>query len=203
MKILIAEDNPLTRQILADRMEKLGHEVRVTENGAEAWEWVQIERPQIILTDWDMPEMNGIDLSRKIRESDFPGYIYILMLSSTFTTKDHFYEAMEAGIDDFLNIPYQPRELMVRLRVAERIVRYTQEIRQLQRLLPICMYCKKIRDDGDFWQEIEGYFRQHMETTFSHGICPECYDSQVGPELQRLKEEKRLRDQKKLGSQPE
>jgi hypothetical protein len=75
----------------------------------------------------------------------------------------------------------------MRLRVAERILRYTTQVRQLEELLPICSYCKKIRDDHNYWQQIEGYINERTGSEFSHSVCPDCYQRVVLPELNQLK----------------
>ena len=64
------------------------------------------------------------------------------------------------------------------------------EVKQLRGILPICSYCKKIRDDKDYWQSVEGYISHHTGSQFSHGICPECYEKHVQPELDKLKGER-------------
>ena len=64
----------------------------------------------------------------------------------------------------------------MRLRVAERILQFTTEVRQLESFLPICGYCKKIRDDSNYWQQIESYFKQKQGTQFSHSVCPDCME---------------------------
>ena len=77
-------------------------------------------------------------------------------------------------MDDFLVKPLDADSIWRRLFVAQRILQYTVTIRQLKDLIPICMYCKKIRDDSDYWQSIEAYIREHTGSDFSHGICPDC-----------------------------
>jgi YesN/AraC family two-component response regulator len=95
--------------------------------------------------------------------------------------------AAEAGVDDFLTKPLDMSELWTRLRVAERILNYTTQVRQLEELLPICSYCKKIRDDQNYWQQMEGYINERTGSEFSHSICPDCYTRVVLPELDQLK----------------
>ena len=75
----------------------------------------------------------------------------------------------------------------MRLRVAERILRYATEVRQLEAFLPICGYCKKVRDDQNYWQQIESYINERTGTDFSHSVCPECYQRVVVPELEKLR----------------
>jgi DNA-binding response OmpR family regulator len=97
--------------------------------------------------------------------------------------------AMDAGVDDFLTKPLDLLELRMRLRTAERILRYTTQVRQLEELLPICSYCKKIRDDKNYWQQMEGYINERTGSEFSHSICPDCYTRVIVPELEKLKQQ--------------
>jgi len=76
--------------------------------------------------------------------------------------------------------------LGMRLHVAERIIGLTAQVKQLESFIPICSYCKKIRDDQKYWQEIESYFGQQQGAKFSHGVCPDCYDRVVVPQLEQL-----------------
>lgn len=93
---------------------------------------------------------------------------------------------MDAGVDDFLMRPCPPRDVEARLRVAERLWRYACENRRLQQLLPICMYCHRVRDDRDYWQELEAFLQAQGGTQLSHGICPKCYETVAKTELQSL-----------------
>ncbi len=101
--------------------------------------------------------------------------------------KGRYLEGMEAGADDFINKPFDKETLAARLRVAERILNLQAEVKQLEGLLPICAYCKKIKDDGNQWQHMESYISRRTEANFSHGICPECYEKHMLPQLQMLR----------------
>ena len=90
-------------------------------------------------------------------------------------------------MDDFLTKPLDLQEIWMRLRVAERILRYATEVRQLEAFLPICGYCKKVRDDQNYWQQIESYINERTGTDFSHSVCPDCYQRVVMPELEKLR----------------
>lgn len=187
MKILIAEDNDVTRQLLEEQMIRLGHDVRAVANGKLAVASIVEQRPHVLVTDWVMPELDGLELCRWVREDQDSEYLFVLMLTSIHTAKDDYHTAMEAGVDDFLVRPCQPRDLVARLRVAERLQKYACENRQLKRLIPICMYCRKVRDDRDYWQELESFIQAESEAVLSHGICPSCYESVALPEVNRLR----------------
>lgn len=179
MKILIAEDDPVSVKIIQITLEHYGHEVVVAGTGEEAWEAFDREPVRAILSDWMMPGMSGLDLCRKIRERKATDYTYFILLTAINTSRDNLREAMDSGVDDFLKKPLDREAVMMRLRVAERIIEYTTQIRQLKEMLPICMYCKRIRDDQDYWQQVESYIHTHTGSNFSHGICPDCFAKQM------------------------
>ena len=179
MKILIAEDDPVSGKILQVTLEHYGHEVRTTGGGVEAWAEYDREPYRVVMSDWMMPGMDGLELCQKIRARAKTDYTYIILLTAINTSRDNLRQAMEAGVDDFLKKPLDREAVIMRLRVAERILEYTTQIRQLKELLPICMFCKRIRDDQDYWQQVEGYIHTHTGSNFSHGICPDCFTKQL------------------------
>jgi DNA-binding response OmpR family regulator len=186
MKIVIVEDDGVSRLVLETKLKKLGHEVIATRNGEEGWQAFVQEQPLLVITDWMMPELDGLQLSRKIRAGGQKKYTYIIMLTA-LAGKKNYLEGMNAGVDDFLNKPVDMDELTARLRVAERILALESEVKQLEGLLPICAYCKKIRDNNNEWEAIEGYISKRTEAQFSHGFCPTCYEQHVAPQLEQLK----------------
>lgn len=93
----------------------------------------------------------------------------------------------EAGTDDFITKPFDTDQLVARLRVAERILRLQSTVHELEVLLPICSYCKSIRQDDQYWQRVEEYLTRRTDTVLTHGICPACYETHVRPEIDRLK----------------
>ena len=106
-------------------------------------------------------------------------YTYFILLTANNTGRENLRKAMDAGIDDFLAKPLDREAIIMRLRVAERILEFTTQIRQLKELIPICMYCKKVRDDSDYWQQVETYIHTSTGSNFSHGICPECFEKHL------------------------
>lgn len=185
MNVLAVDDDPVARLSLKRTLEKLGHEVIEAANGAEAWELYSVVEFSVVVVDWEMPEMNGLELCRRIRAQERQKYIYVIMLSAR-TGKESYLEGMAAGADDFVSKPVGRDELAARLHVAERIVGLKAEVRTLQGLLPICSYCKKIRNDDDSWQQVEAYVQTRSDASFSHGICPECYESKIVPQLDEI-----------------
>jgi len=127
MKILIAEDERITRRNIQRRLEKWGHEVITAENGAIAWQILQEQEIPIVITDWEMPEMNGLTLVRNIRNRENARYIYVILLTSK-SEKVDIVEGMEAGADDFLSKPFDHNELNVRIRAGIRIIELEQDL---------------------------------------------------------------------------
>ncbi|PTY08487.1 response regulator [Opitutaceae bacterium EW11] len=189
MKILAVEDDLVARKILVQALHRLGHEVAEASDGVEALALLDQEPVRVIVSDWLMPEMDGLELCRRIRSKLKAEYSYFILLTSRTADHANQREAIEAGVDDFLTKPLDLQELWMRLRVAERILRYATQVQQLEAFLPICSYCKKVRDDHNYWQQIEGYINQRTGSEFSHSICPDCYQRVIVPELQRLKGE--------------
>ena len=186
MKILIAEDDPVASKILRMTLEQVGHEVIVVANGADAWKRFLEEPVRLVVSDWMMPELDGLQLCRRIRERLEGDYTYFILLTANHAGRENLALAMEAGIDDFLQKPIDREAVWMRLRVAERILGFTRQIRQLGELLPICAFCKKIRDDGAYWKQFEAYIHEHTGSQFSHGVCPQCFEDQMA-ELDRKK----------------
>jgi phosphoserine phosphatase RsbU/P len=180
MKILIAEDDPVAAKILQRTLELFSNEVMLASNGVEAWEAFDRNPVRIIVSDWLMPGLDGLGLCKKVRERQKTPYTYFILLSSQETSPENYDLATDAGVDDFLTKPLDRPTIRMRLRVAQRILRYTTEIRQLKDLIPICAYCRKIRNDGNYWQLVETYINETTGSNFTHGICPECAETLLG-----------------------
>ena len=187
VKILAVEDDPVARAILRQALIRLGHEVVDACDGVEALKVLEKEPVRVIVSDWMMPEMDGLGLCRAVRGRVHADYVYFILLTGREADVDNQREAIEAGVDDFLTKPLDLQEIWMRLRVAERILRFATEVRQLEAFLPICGYCKKVRDDQNYWQQIESYINERTGTDFSHSVCPDCYQRVVMPELDKLR----------------
>lgn len=201
MRVLIAEDDPVSRRMLEATLVKWEYDVITTCDGAEAWQVLQSkDAPKLVILDWMMPRMDGLEFCRKVREVSSPQPTYVILLTARGQRED-IVAGLQAGADDYVTKPFDRGELYARLQAGVRIVElqsnladYVREledalaqIKQLHGLLPICSYCKKIRDDRNYWRQVEDYVAEHSEAQFSHGICPDCYEKYVKPELEKLK----------------
>lgn len=207
LRILIAEDDPVSRRLLENTLAKGGYEVTVTKDGTEAFETLKRkETPRLAILDWMMPGMDGVEICSRIHETSTEP-VYIILLSSR-SAKEDMVEGLEAGADDYLTKPFDPEELMVRIRVGERLLQLQlalaqrvkqledalAHVRHLQGLLPICSYCKKIRDEKNYWHQVEEYITHHADVNFSHGFCPDCYERFVKPQLEKLKNSRKAKN---------
>jgi DNA-binding response OmpR family regulator len=204
MKILIAEDDLTSRRILEAILAKWNYEVIATSDGLEAWQALQTENaPPIAIIDWMMPGMDGVDFCRKIRQTQTLTPTYIILLTSKAQQED-VVAGLEAGANDYIRKPFEREELRARIRVGERVVELQAaladrvkmleeaiiKIKTLQGLLPICSYCKKIRNDQDYWQQIETYVAEHTQAEFTHGICPDCLEKHIKVQMETLQKMK-------------
>lgn len=121
MHILIVDDDPISRRLIHRTLEKLGYRVHVAEHGREAWQIIQRNGIQLVITDWLMPQMDGLDLTRKIRSAEMPGYVYIVILTGQEGI-DNVVDGFDSGADDYLVKPVSPKELQARLRVGKRVL---------------------------------------------------------------------------------
>jgi len=187
MKLLVADDDPSMCQLVARTVEFVGAEVLLAHDGAQALQLWQQERPRLVITDWMMPGTNGTELCRQIRSAGGSDYTYIIMLTACEATSE-IVEGLEAGADDYVTKPFHREELIMRVKAGLRILLLEEalsdhiaglqealaRVRVLEGLLPICSYCKKIRDDAGEWQGVEHYIGAHTGVDFTHGICPTC-----------------------------
>lgn len=203
-RILIAEDDPMSLAVTQTALSQWGYQLQVAKDGETAWALLQQdEPPALVILDWRMPGMSGTELCSKIRSDERLKSTYIIMLTAS-SGRENMLEGLNAGADDYLEKPLDPALLRARVLVAERILSLQQtlqgkidelsealaNVRELRGLLPICSYCKKIRNDENYWERLESYLAAHTHAQFSHSICPECYDTVVRQELESFKRNK-------------
>ncbi|WP_020471902.1 response regulator [Zavarzinella formosa] len=197
MRILIADDDDVSRLELEALLTRHGHEVVAVSDGTEAWEILQGEDPpRLAVLDWLMEEMDGVEVCRRVRERPELRDVYLILLTSR-ADKKHILTGLQAGANDYVTKPFDRDELLARVRVGSQMIGLQAEltarvleletaltqVKQLQGLLPICSYCKSIRDDKNYWHQVESYVRSHSKAEFSHGICPGCWESVVKPQF--------------------
>jgi sigma-B regulation protein RsbU (phosphoserine phosphatase) len=201
VRVLIAEDDTVSRRLLEATLQKWGYDVITTTDGLQALDVLsQPDAPSLAILDWMMPGMEGAEVCLRARETAADRLLYIILLTAK-GRKEDIVEGLTAGADDYIVKPFDRSELKARMNAGERILRLQAElaarvkelelalanVKLLQGLLPICCYCKKIRNDQNYWQQVDSYIADHSEAQFTHGICPECRDKIVKPELERLK----------------
>jgi DNA-binding response OmpR family regulator len=200
MRVLIADDEATSRHLIQATLGGWGFEVLVAVDGCEALRVLQGPRgPEIAMLDWMMPGIDGLDVCRRMRATMPNAATYIILVTARGGL-ENVVRGLEAGADDYITKPFDPRELRARLHVGVRIVQLQRallerfreledalkRVKQLQGLLPICSYCKKIRNDRNYWEQVDAYITSHSEARFSHGVCPDCYEIQLKPQLERL-----------------
>ncbi len=177
MRILIADDDRTSTMMLGRTLEQWGgFEVIVAQDGTAAWERIAgDEPPGMVIADWMMPGLDGIELCRRIRATPSRAGVYVILLTAR-TSRQDLVEGLEAGADDYLTKPFDPDELRARIHVGQRTLALMANIKRLAGLLPICSYCKRIRSDDNYWEQVEQYIVEHSDARFSHGICPACLE---------------------------
>jgi sigma-B regulation protein RsbU (phosphoserine phosphatase) len=197
MKILVADDSKVSRTILGKVLHKLGHEVVAVSDGLQAWQILCADDyPRLAILDWMMPEMEGPEVCSRIRKLVRPVPPYLILLTAK-DASDDIVAGLESGADDYITKPFDQAELQSRIKVGERYLALQQrladrvrdlevslaQVKQLQGMLPICAWCKNIRNDGNYWQTVEAYIASHADVRFTHGICPPCLERVVRTEI--------------------
>jgi sigma-B regulation protein RsbU (phosphoserine phosphatase) len=176
MRILIADDDRMSTMMLSRSLERWGFEVVVAHDGAAAWaQIVGDQPPALAIVDWMMPVVDGIELCGRIRKASLSTPVYVILLTSR-TSRQDLVAGLEAGADDYLTKPFDPDELRARIHVGQRTLALIANVKRLNGLLPICSYCKRIRSDENYWEQVESYITEHTDAQFSHGICPSCFE---------------------------
>lgn len=187
---LVADDDPVTTAALGGALRRLDLQVSVAHDGELAWRMIQgADAPSLAIVDWMMPCLDGPELCRRIRQTPAHSHMYVLLLTSRDSRAD-IVAGLEAGADDYLIKPFDVHELRARIHTGLRILKLQHDlaeqiaklketianVKQLKGLLPMCSYCKKIRNDADYWQQLETYISEHSDAEFSHGVCPSCFE---------------------------
>jgi len=204
--ILVVEDSKTTLAIIKKFLSKWGYNVLTAEDGNIAWVMIQKYKPKLVLLDWLAPGLDGVSICRKLREADYDDFVYIIMITA-LTDKEAIVYGLSSGADDYMTKPFEPEELKAKIDVGWRALNLEtelenkiqqletnlEEVKKLSGLLPMCSYCKKIRNDANYWNNVEEYISAHSEAEFNHGVCPDCYEKHVVPQLNELKKKREKR----------
>ena len=192
LSVLYVEDEPLTREAVAEILERRVREVFLARDGSEGLEMFRINRPDLVMTDIRMPVMDGLKMSRAVREESKEA---LIIVTTAHSDTPYMLDAIDIGIDQYVIKPVSVEKLDRAIDKCAEIIEYRRahklylaereqlitdlskalaEIKTLHGIIPICASCKKIRDDEGAWQQVESYIRDHSDAEFSHGICPDC-----------------------------
>lgn len=200
MKILVADDDAASRALLVGLLSRWGYETAATGDGAEAWRLLQAEDgPRLAILDWMMPSLDGPTICRQARAHEETASVHLILVTARDRAED-VVAGLDSGANDYITKPFNPAELRARVAVGQRILELQQSltarvrelehalahVQQLQGILPICCYCKKVRNDNRFWQQVEDYLAEHSGRDLSHGICPDCWRTVVQPQMQEM-----------------
>ncbi len=185
-RILVVEDEAIVAMDIAATVHNLGYEVTDTvPSGKQAIASVEENRPDVILMDIGLKgEMDGIETAEQIRSQYSIPVIYVTAYADEKTLE----RAKTTAPCGYVTKPFEERDLRIALEVGlyrakleferEALIKELQEalakIKTLSGLLPICAWCKKIRDDKGYWESVEVYISAHTQAEFTHGVCPEC-----------------------------
>ena len=194
-KILVTDDDPDILEINSTILRNAGYEVYEAATGAECLDLVRQHHPDLVLLDVVLPDMTGFEICKKIKKDPELQGPFVILFSGIQVSSDNQAEGLGVGADGYLVKPLSRNEFVARIQAMERIKRVedrlfqtqkeqamiigelrkaADEIKTLRGLIPICAWCKRIRDDEGYWDQLEVYLSKHSEAVFSHGLCPDC-----------------------------
>ncbi|HOC47034.1 MAG: response regulator [Syntrophorhabdaceae bacterium] len=194
-KILVTDDDADILEINSTVLRGAGYEVYEASTGAGCLDMARRYFPDLILLDVVLPDMTGFEVCKRIKKDPELQGPFIILASGIQISSDSQAEGLTVGADGYMVKPWSRREFIARIQAMERIKRAEdklfqtqkeqtmvieelrraiEEIKTLRGLIPICAWCKRIRDDAGYWDELEVYLSKHSEAVFSHGLCPDC-----------------------------
>ena len=195
IRILVVEDDPFFLRVLVRRLEAEGYQVQSASDGREGMKAIVTFEPDLVISDWMMPQVDGLELCQSIKTGLRDTAPYFILLTAKGEISNRLL-GLETGADDYLVKPCDQGELMARVRAGLRIVLLTQDLRRTvvelhqanaelqsiraavshlsQDMVPICSFCKKVRDAQGDWQDLEDFLAERAQLDVTHGICPTC-----------------------------
>lgn len=183
--ILVVDDQPANLKVLLSFLQEQDYRVYMVDSGQRAMEILPKVRPDLVLLDVMMPGMNGFEICRQIKTDKDLAALPVIFMTALDSVEDKMI-GFSAGAVDYITKPFQQAEVLARihthitLRKREKELEAAlEEIKTLTGILPICSYCKQIRNDKGYWQQVEEYISEHSGALFTHGICPSCYKKEI------------------------
>ncbi len=197
------QDNLMVLESLLDDMFKI--DIVTATSGNEALDLMSVRDFALVLLDVQMPGMDGFEVAERMRANEQTRHIPIIFVTGVGKETEHIFKGYEAGAVDYLFKPVEPHILRSKVQVftdlyeqRRQIERHLEEIKTLKGMLPICSFCKKIRDDKGYWDELEVYIRDHSDAEFSHSVCPDCmaehYPGLADKVAERMREREQAQD---------
>lgn len=197
MTIWAVDDDEVNLKLIGAILQQSGfHKVRNFKSGEAIITALENSYPDLILLDIMMPGISGFDVMQFLQTNERLKHIPVIVITAVPMQEDMepLRRSFELGAIDYICKPFATVELEMRIKSSLRLEKQRQDleaaadkIRSLEKLLPICSYCKKVRSDKNYWQEVEVYISEHTDTMFSHSICPSCYEMHVKPQLANLR----------------
>jgi CheY-like chemotaxis protein len=200
MQIYVADDDEINLKLIKTVLTQAGFKnISLYNSGKLMLTDVKHNCPDLLLLDIMMPGFSGYEVLEWIKRDPELEHIPVIMITAASLEEnlEPLKRSFDMGAMDFISKPFSNMELILRVRSALKLESARQDledaaakITSLEKLLPICSYCKKVRADKNYWQEVEVYISDHTDTMFSHSICPDCYQAHVKPQLDNLKRNK-------------
>lgn len=197
MLIYAVDDDMINLKLLKTILQQNKYtNTRLIYSGEDLLKEINNELPDLILLDIMMPGMSGYDVLQRIKHKNEWKHIPVIMITAAPLEEEMepLRRSFELGAMDYISKPFSAIELVMRVQSALHLEKQRKDledalirVRTLEKLLPICSYCKKIRSDANFWEEVEVYISDHTDTMFSHSICPDCYETHIKPQLEALR----------------
>ena len=171
--ILVVDDNPQNIQVLGNLLENRGYELAFFLSGFQALEFLKKDKPELILLDVMMPEMDGYEVCKIIKRDESINDIPIIFLTAK-TEVDDIVKGFEVGAVDYVTKPFQSPELLARIKTHVELGRARSEIDTLRGIIPVCAKCRKVRDTEGVWDQFDEYIEKNFDAMVSHSLCEEC-----------------------------
>ena len=171
--ILIVDDNISNLQVLGALLSQKGYEIAVAVDADKALEFLENDFPDLILLDIMMPGTDGYELCQKIKAIEALNEIPVLFLTA-LTDPEDIVKGFDAGAVDYISKPFNNAELLARIKTHVGLKKAKDELKVLRGTIPICVRCRKIKDEDGYWKIVEEYIESHTDLLFSHGLCDGC-----------------------------